>query len=384
MDPQTVLDNVRQVSDRFAADRKERQLRRHLDPSDFAQLAAAGFLLTGVPAARGGLWLSVRESTRPLCEVLRVLARGDSSVALVSSMHPAVLSFWLASPRTDLDHQAAWEEQTAWLADTALDGAWWGTITSEPGSGGDIARTKAVARRDGADGAYRLSGAKHFGSGSGITSYMMTTALPEGEREPDLFFMDVRGVPWDGSAGVKLVAEWDGQGMTATQSHAMQFEDFPATRCAWPGNLAGLAAAAGPFVACSFTAVIVGIVESAIETARRQLTPRHDALRPYEQVEWTRAELEAWLVRQAFEGMLRAVEEERDPRWSVLQGKTAIAELAESLLARVCKVVGGGTFNRTSPFAFWYEDVRALGFLRPPWGLAFDQLFALSTIHSPA
>jgi hypothetical protein len=54
----------------------------------------------------------------------------------------------------------------------------------------------------------------------------------------------------------------------------------------------------------------------------------------------------------------------------------AIAELAESALARIGKVIGGGVYARTSPFGFWAEDVRALGFLRPPWGLAFDRLFA--------
>jgi alkylation response protein AidB-like acyl-CoA dehydrogenase len=382
MDAQTVLHNVRQVAEGFAAGRKERQVRRHLDPADFRQLADAGFLLTGVPAARGGLWAGARESTRPLCEVLRTLATGDPSVALVSSMHPAVLAFWLATPGVTGEHQAAWSAQIDRLAGSALDGAWWGTITSEPGSGGDIAKTKAVARRDGAG--YRLSGAKHFGSGSGITSYMITTALPEGEAQPDIFFLDVRDAPWDGSTGMKLIAEWDGQGMIATQSHAMQFEDYPAERCAWPGNLLALVAAAGPYVACSFTAVVVGVVEAAMETARRQLAPRREALRPYEQVEWSRAELEAWLIAQAYEGMLRAAEDGRDPLRNALRGKTAIAELAESALARVCKVIGGGTFNRTSPFAFWYEDVRALGFLRPPWGLAFDQLFALSALHEDA
>jgi alkylation response protein AidB-like acyl-CoA dehydrogenase len=381
MEPQTVLQNVRDVAAGFAQERKERQRRRHLEPADFALLKDAGFLLTGVPAARGGLWKSVRESTRPVCEILRALAAGDASVALVCSMHPAVLSFWLASPKVDADRQKAWDEQTAHLAETAQDGRWWGTITSEPGSGGDILRTKAVAARDGDEGAYRISGAKHFGSGSGITWYMITTALPEGEEEPDLFFMDVRDVPWDGSAGITLIAEWDGHGMTATQSHAMQFDGFPATRCAWPGHLLDLAAAAGPYVACSFTAVIVGIVDAAIETAQAQLRPRHDKLRPYEQVEWSRVEMEAWLIRQAYEGMLHAVEEDREPLVSALRGKTAVAELAEAVLARISKVVGGGTYNRTSPFGFWYEDVRALGFLRPPWGLAFDQLFALSPIH---
>jgi hypothetical protein len=41
-------------------------------------------------------------------------------------------------------------------------------------------------------------------------------------------------------------------------------------------------------------------------------------------------------------------------------------------------VIGGGTFSRRSPFSSWFEDVRALGFLRPPWGLAYDGLFGTS------
>jgi hypothetical protein len=121
--------------------------------------------------------------------------------------------------------------------------------------------------------------------------------------------------------------------------------------------------------------VIVGIVEMAIEAAQRQLERRGPALRAYDQVEWTRAELEGWLIQQAYEGMLRAVEREPNVARPVVQGKTAIAELAESALGRICKVIGGGTFARQSPFGFWFEDVRALGFLRPPWGLAYDRLF---------
>jgi hypothetical protein len=41
---------------------------------------------------------------------------------------------------------------------------------------------------------------------------------------------------------------------------------------------------------------------------------------------------------------------------------------------RLCRVVGGGSFNRSSHFGAAFEDVRALGFLRPPWGLAYDQM----------
>jgi len=79
-------------------------------------------------------------------------------------------------------HQDGWEAQRRRVCQAAADGAWWGTITSEPGSGGDVAQTRAVAR-PGSDGAYRLSGQKHFGSGSGITSYMLTSAVPAGEGD---------------------------------------------------------------------------------------------------------------------------------------------------------------------------------------------------------
>jgi hypothetical protein len=51
-----------------------------------------------------------------------------------------------------------------------------------------------------------------------------------------------------------------------------------------------------------------------------------------------------------------------------------VAELAESVTRRICNVIGGGAYNRSSPFGYYFEDVRALGFLHPPWGLAFDQL----------
>jgi alkylation response protein AidB-like acyl-CoA dehydrogenase len=378
MDAHMILKNVSEVAARFAAERGERQQRRGLVAADFAQLREAGFLLAGVPIDQGGIWESVRQSTRPLCELLRTLAHGDSSVALVCAMHPTVLVFWLANAQVPAPFQMRWEAQRRRIFQTVCEGAWWGTITSEPGSGGDLAKTQAVARPGPTDGTYQLSGQKAFGSGSGMTSYMLTTAVPEGETTPDVFFLDMCQVAWDGAAGVTLTAPWDGHGMVATQSHALRFEDFPATRIAWPGHLPHLQEAAGGHNQCLFTAVIVGIVETAIEAARQQVARRREALRAYERVEWTRAEQEGWLIQQAYEGMLRAVEENRDGRRNAVQGKMAIAELAEAATGRICRVVGGGTFSRASPFGHWHEDVRALGFLRPPWGLAYDNLYAWS------
>src|SRR5262245_57796152 len=98
MDAATVLTNVTELSASFSADRRARQMRRHLEPADFEALAKAGYLLTGVPVGMGGLWTDLQTSTRPISEILRSIARGDPSVALVSAMHPAVLSFWLGVP----------------------------------------------------------------------------------------------------------------------------------------------------------------------------------------------------------------------------------------------------------------------------------------------
>ncbi len=373
MDAKAIFDSTEALSRAFQQTRAERQHRRSLDPADFASLRNAGFHLLALPVEHGGLWRGVQESVRPLCRALRGIASGDSSVALVASMHPAVLSYWLTAPPASSDQ--SWSAQRKEVFESVVGGNWWGTITSEPGSAGDIRKTRTKAKRAASSRGYLLSGAKHFGSGSGITSYMVTTAQVEGEAEPDWFFLDLRSVPWDGSRGVTLLAEWDGHGMTATQSHAMAFNDFPATRFALEGKLLEVSRRAGPFIMCLFTSVIAGIVEVAIQTAMDSITRRD--LSAFEKTEWTRACMEGWLAEQALEGMLRAVERDEDPRLATLQGKTLVAELAETILTRICRVLGGATFSRRSPFGHWLEDVRALGFLRPPWSLAFEMLSEL-------
>lgn len=375
--------DIEHIAEEWRSDRSARQSRRSLDQSEFDRLRDAGLLHVPVPEAQGGLWRSAPESARAACEILRTLAAADPSVALVSCMHPAVLGFWLAAPG---NAPGAWTEQKAAVLATAADGAQWGTITSEPGSGGDILKTKARAVPDQASsgafpgGVYRISGDKHFGSGSGVTSFMITTAVPEGEDAPSFFALDVRDRPWDGTAGLQLLGEWDGMGMAATQSHAMRLDGCPAVRMAWDGPIEEVTRAAGPFTACLFTAVVLGVFDEAIRTAAAQLGPKAETLRPFEQVEWSRAELDHWLAVQAYEGALRAVEAGDPVRaaYAGLRAKEAVAELAEASVGRLARVIGGGTFSRRSPFAAWAEDVRALGFLRPPWGLAYDSLFATS------
>ena len=227
---------------------------------------------------------------------------------------------------------------------SAVAGEQWGTITSEPGSGGDIARTRSVASPLDAEPflvgrSYGVTGAKHFGSGLGITDRMMTTAIPEGETEPTIFVLDVRDRPWDGSAGLELVAEWDGMGMAATQSHAMKLVGAPAVRLAWDGGLDAITRAASPAVATLFTAVILGVLDEAVAVAREQVRDRADQLRAYERVEWSRAEQDHWLAVQAYEGALRGVESGQPAVafHGALRAKEAVADLSEQTLLRLTR-----------------------------------------------
>jgi alkylation response protein AidB-like acyl-CoA dehydrogenase len=380
---EALRDEIGGLARRWKEERAERQVRRHLERDDFDALKAAGLWRSVVPESQGGLWRGVQASTRPLAEALRALASGDPSVALVSAMHPAVVGYWLC---TDDPAQPAWTEQRRAVFDSAAAGYQWGTITSEPGSGGDILRTRTEAipsderHADIPGPCYLLTGDKHFGSGYGISDFMFTTGRVPGDDEPTAFFIDMRPVRNGESSTMQVTAEWDGAGMIATQSHGARLDKQPAVQLAYQGAIDDLMVNTGPFVMVLFTAVVLGVVDEAVTAARGQLGPKRDGMRAFEQVEWSRAEMEHWLAVQAYEGALRAIEDGDGYQAlrAALRAKTATAELAESCLHRLGQVLGGGTFSRRAPMASWFEDVRALGFLRPPWGLAFDNLFATS------
>ena len=100
-----------------------------------------------------------------------------------------------------------------------------------------------------------------------------------------------------------------------------------------------------------------------------------DLARSYEQTEWAQIEIECWLIHQAYEGMLSSVETGEGGTQDTLLGKEAVVQSGETVILRICKVMSGGSYSRCSPFGYWLQDVRALGFLRPLWVLAFDQIF---------
>lgn len=139
MDFHTLGRNVDELVAQWMPQRAQRMARQALNPADFAALAEAGFTLTGVSATHGGLWNAEKRPARQTAAILRKLATVDPSLALVSAMHPTVLMNWINDPGNG---PAGWQEQRERVFDYVRKGAWFGTVASEPGIGGDFFATR--------------------------------------------------------------------------------------------------------------------------------------------------------------------------------------------------------------------------------------------------
>ncbi|MDB5381020.1 MAG: putative dehydrogenase [Rhodospirillales bacterium] len=89
------------------------------------------------------------------------------------------------------------------------------------------------------------------------------------------------------------------------------------------------------------------------------------------------AQREAWLAQQAYDGALHALERHGRSRRDAQMAKANLATLSESIMTRLCRIAGGGAYSCHSPLGYWFEDVRAAGFLRPPWSVALEGLYAI-------
>lgn len=371
VDFRTLEENLDALIAIWSPDRSARMARVALERTDFDDLAAAGLTLTGVPVNHGGLWLDTAQSAAQVARMLRKLAAVDPSLALVASMHSTVLLLWLVDP--DDAVPGGWNQQRDRVFDDARSGHWFGTIASEPGIGGDLFATRSTASLQ-SDGSWRMSGDKFMGSGSGITSCMMTIACPEGEERPDIFLLDMRDLPWDGSQGLKMVRAWDGIGMAATQSHAFRFDNVQVKRHGLQGKILDLFPTIAPVIGFMFSAVIMGILDAATAEAKRSLGKRAERLSAFEQSSWIEADTQIWLAQQAFDGMSRALGSDT-AGLDVLHGKLAIADLSEKALGSLSHALGGSSLSKSSPFGQWMQDVRALGYLRPPRALSHARIF---------
>ncbi|UED87329.1 SfnB family sulfur acquisition oxidoreductase [Streptomyces profundus] len=179
-----------------------RDAERELPRAELARLSASGLLAVTVPAKHGGA--DVRQET--LAEVVRLLAAADASLAQIPQSHFVYLNVLRAQGT---------EAQRAFFFGEVLAGRRLGNAQSEAGTRHvqDI-RTRLVEQPD---GAWELTGLKHYATGALFADWIPVLARGAGDA------LHVAYVPRD-APGLTVVDDWDGLGQRTTASGSVRLD----------------------------------------------------------------------------------------------------------------------------------------------------------------
>ncbi len=188
----------RPVFARIAEGAADREITRTLAREPVAWLREAGFGALRVPVSHGGAGASVTQLFRLLIE----LGEADSNLPQALRAHFGVTEERLAGP----DGAA----RDAWLRRIA-GGAIIGNATTETGAG---AVGEVATEITGPDGAWRLTGTKHYSTGSLYADWIAVLARRSADGADRLAWVLVPAA----AAGVELIDDWDGFGQRLTAS----------------------------------------------------------------------------------------------------------------------------------------------------------------------
>ena len=220
---------------------------------DWDELRSSGYLTAAVPTEMGGAGLGLDEVNR----LQRRLAYHSAPTALGVNMH----LYWTG---VAADLLRAGDDSCRWILEKAAQGEVFAALHGEAGN--EIPLLLATTRADRADGGWRISGHKIFGSLSPVWTYggfhAMDTSDPAGPRI-------VHGFVTRSTPGVQVVDTWDTLGMRATQSQDTLFDDVfvPDELCPMvsPAGFAG----AGMFHLAVFAWALLGFATVYQGAARR-------------------------------------------------------------------------------------------------------------------
>lgn len=334
----------------------EREGSWRLPPASVAAIRTSGVLGAPVPKALGGLdwdlgttmaWLRGCAMHAPATALALAMPLGNAATCRVPVE---------AAPAK---HRDALARNQAWIAGEVRKGRILGVANSEPGSGGDMANTKTVARPDGAG--FRLTGLKAFATGGPDADYFLCAGrTPTGV---DGFF-----VARD-AAGVEVGAEWDGLGMRTSASVLLHLKDAPAAALlGYPGSLES--ANARHWSTLLFGAVFAGVGQGALQASK-------DSLRASV---WHGRLAENLLRLDAAWGYLQAAAapdafpflKERQVRAQRAKTNAALAAIEAATLGSLA--AGGKGYGHDSASSKFLRDALAGPHLRPPLPSVLSQL----------
>ena len=246
------LDTARDLAVEFAAGAAERDSKRALPFREMEQVSASGLLAITVPAAYGGADLA----PSVVADVIRILATGDPNIAQIPHSHFVYVN---------LLRLAGSPDQLSRYSRELLRGARIANAQAERNgpTAADISTTLTPT-----DDGFRIDGTKYYCTGSvfaDILTVLTRLEDPEGRLPPGHY---VAFVP-AGTAGVRIVDDWDALGQRTTASGTVVFDHVEVQR----GQLIARAAAVnaptgyGAFAQLMHAAIDLGIARGALDAA---------------------------------------------------------------------------------------------------------------------
>jgi alkylation response protein AidB-like acyl-CoA dehydrogenase len=239
------LSVARRLAERFAQTAAERDARGGTPKAERDALRASGLLALSIPTVHGGLGATWRTTL----DVVRMLARADSSLAHVFGFHHLMLATvrLFGSP-------AQWQ---ALFEQTSRHRWFWGNALNPLDE-----RTVGHAR----DAWFEFSGQKSFCSGA-LDSEMLIVCARHAETRAYL----VAAVPTQRS-GISIADDWNNFGQRQTDSGSVTLEQVRVEHhelLSDPGPFSSPFAGLRPLVAqLILTNIYLGISEAAFDDAR--------------------------------------------------------------------------------------------------------------------
>ena len=184
------LDIARELASEFAHSAVERDERGGTPTAQRDALRASGLLALSIPTAFGGLGASWRETF----DVVRELARVDSSIAHVFGFHHLMLATVRLFGRP--------EQWQPWFEFTARQNWFWGNALNP-------LDTRTTVRNLG--GWYEFSGKKSFCSGANDSQMLIASAVDESAGGKLL----IAAIP-SARSGITLHGDWQNIGQRQT------------------------------------------------------------------------------------------------------------------------------------------------------------------------
>jgi alkylation response protein AidB-like acyl-CoA dehydrogenase len=331
---------------------------------DFDELVKTGFLKMPIPKDLGGLGMNLSEWGAEL----RRLAQYAPATAVAINMH----LYWMG---TAADVHRFGDSSCDWMLREGAAGEVYAAGHAE--SGNDIPLLLSTAKAERADGGYKISGRKMFGSLSPVWTrygfHAMDTTDPENPKI-------VHGFLPREAVGYRIDATWDALGMRASASN-----DTIMDGAFCPDNLVGRVVAAGPagvdmFILGVFANALIGLAnvyfgaalrarDLAIEGAKRKTSlglTRSMAYHPHNQ--YLAAEMDMMiesvsaLIDRVAADWANGVDHGATWPAKIVGAKHTAVESAKKIVDIAMEMSGGSGFFRANELEHIYRDVRGGSF----------------------